>query len=63
LNAKETSANIEDQVVSTSFAQRAIDIDSKLHCGKSDSRLGYRSFLIRCHIRQRSDRIGWAVSV
>jgi hypothetical protein len=53
----------ENHVVSTALRDGAIDLDSEPRSGKLNGQLGDRSFLVRCHARQPSDRIGWAVSV
>jgi hypothetical protein len=56
-------SNPEDEVTATAFGDWLVNVDVQARGGQRDSRLSDRSFLIRCHIRQPSDRIGWAVSV
>jgi hypothetical protein len=62
LHAHQRRPQIEDQVVSL-IPERPENADSELDgfCGNACLRDG--SFLIRCHIRQRSDCIGWAVAI
>jgi hypothetical protein len=54
-------AAVENQVVPL-VSDGAKDPDAKLDCRQRDSRFRDRSLLIRCHIRQRTSRIGWAMS-
>jgi ribosome-associated protein len=63
LDSTQSRPEVEDEIVSSALGERAIDIDPELDRGPGDSHLGNRSFLIRCHASQRSDPIGWAVSV
>ena len=61
LNANQ-SIRPKDHVVASALRKGAIDLDPELERGGCDAGLRDRSFLIRCHFRQRSRRIGWAVS-
>ena len=58
-----SSPEREDQVVAATLGDRPIDLDPELDRGERDSELGDGSFLIRCHARQPTDHLGWAVSV
>jgi ribosome-associated protein len=53
---------VEDEVVPL-IAERSEYSDSKLDRSQRYSRFGDRSLLIRCHGSQRSESIGWAMSV
>ena len=63
LDTQEAGSEIEDDVAAPALGKRPVNIESELDRLEGDGRLGNRSFLIRCHPRQRTDRIGWAVSV
>jgi len=63
LHADKLSIEIEDHVVATTLGYRKVDLNAKLRRLELNGEFGDRSFLVRCHIRQRSDRIGWTVSV
>jgi hypothetical protein len=63
LNTNQPRVEIEDEVVPSSFSRGPKDLYSKQCCLQRDGHLGNRSLLIRCHTRQPTERIGWAVSV
>src|SRR5204862_8315755 len=63
LNAQQVLSNTEDEVASPAIGHRFVYVDVELRRSKRDGRLRDRSFLIRCHKRQPTDRIGWAVAV
>jgi hypothetical protein len=62
LNTHKLRPEIKDQVIPL-ISQWSEHPDAELDRLGGDTGLGNRSFLIRCHIRQPSDRIGWALSV
>jgi hypothetical protein len=62
LKAHESFLQSQDEVTATALGHWAIYLDPKLDCSENDCLLGNRSLLVRCHIRQRSRRIGWAMS-
>ena len=62
LDPDEVRNKIENEVVTSAFSHRPKDLDAKEGCPEGDSHLGDGSFLIRCHARQPTDPIGWAVS-
>jgi hypothetical protein len=61
LHAAQFRAEVENQVVPL-VPDGAENANAEFDCRQCDRCLGNRSFLIRCHFRQRSRRIGWAVS-
>jgi len=63
LNAKEASLQVEDHVVAPTLGNRLVDLDSQLRGGQLNREFCDSALLIRCHTSQRTDRLGWAVSV
>jgi hypothetical protein len=63
LHAYEPTIQVEDHVVAAAFRNRPIDVDSESRRRQLDRKLRDRSFLICCHERQPTERLGWAMSV
>jgi hypothetical protein len=62
LNAQQFRPQVEDQVVSL-ISKWSKDSHSELDGLRGDAGFRDCSLLVRCHMRQPVDRIGWAVSV
>jgi hypothetical protein len=63
LDSNQFVARREDHVKPATLGNRPIHLDPELHSGKLNCELRDGSLLIRCHARQPTDRLGWAVSV
>jgi len=53
LNAPEPLADLEDQVASAALVERSVDMHPEPYRSQRNGQLCDRSFLIRCHLRQR----------
>ena len=62
LDPDQTRPKIEDEVIPLR-GDWSGDADPESRRSVDDRGLGNRSLLIRCHASQRTDRLGWAVSV
>ena len=62
LHSKEPLLEPKNEVAATSVSHRSINLYAELDRSGGDACLGNRSLLIRCHIRQPSKSLGWAVS-
>jgi hypothetical protein len=63
LDSQKAGLEVEDHVAAAALGNRTVNINSELDRFRGDRDLRDRSFLIRCHKRQPTDRIGWAVSI
>ena len=62
LHSEKSLVKPEDEVASPALRDGPINLDSELDRGGRDTCLSDSAFPIRCHVRQPSSRLGWAVS-
>jgi ribosome-associated protein len=62
LEPHEAVPKSKNEVAPPTVRNGPIDLDPEFDCGEHYSLFRDRAFLIRCHVRQPSKRLGWAVS-